>query len=427
MAISPEAYLISSILRENDYPMAIAKGIKEEMFHAYQDEYKWLQKYFVKYRRTPTKVAFRKQFPDFPLKAVNDTEHFVDEVRKSHARATMIELMSEMTDSLKSDDIEKATDLLRKAGQTIAAATGVHSERNVIKDYNHILDEIQARKDRHDSGGMAGVPFGFPTFDEKTGGFQPGQLWVGGARLGEGKSWSLVRAAVAAIIAGYNVHYASLEMTQAEVTIRVHNLLSGQIGKTIFNSMQLQQGKDFDMSEYREFVRSIKSHVKGQLTVSDSPKMGAAEISAQIERYKPDLYLLDYLTLAKMGGDGGWQDIGNFTKDLKRATIEYGLPIVAAAQLNRSDGVGKAMPRPEALAQADAIGQDADGVFMLRKRSQTVVEYSVPKFRQGQSDWGFWAKMDLPKGQFKEISYNSAQDQIDKDQDKAASEREAQR
>src|SRR5690606_40238748 len=66
------------------FQLAVAKGLTSEMFHAFADEMKWIEKYFSKYRKTPTKAAFRRHFPEFIIKAVNDTPHFVDEVRQHH-------------------------------------------------------------------------------------------------------------------------------------------------------------------------------------------------------------------------------------------------------------------------------------------------------------------------------------------------------
>lgn len=424
MALSPEALLISSVLRNRDYAVAVARGARAEMFHAFPNEYKWLETYYKKHRREPSKVAFKNNFPEFPLKAVDDTPHFTDEVKKMHARHMILEALSNVADELDDGDIMKAGELLSQASSNLAVAMGVVSETDILSDYEGIYDEVKARADRVANGGLAGVPTGFDTLDEVTGGPQAGQLWIMAARLGEGKSWALIRMAASAILQGYRVHYASLEMTQVEVAMRVHNVLSGEIGKTIFNSMNLAQGKDVDMKEYRQFLRDLKSQVSGFLTVSDTPNMNAMSIRSQMERYQPDLYLLDYLTLADTGGDGGWQDIGKFSKELKIAAKEYGLPVVAAAQLNRENGLGRQMPGPEALSGADAIGQDADYVITMKKRTETVTEYKIVKSRHGGGGYGWFMNMNLVKGVFKEITYHKAQDLIDKDNDKEAERRE---
>lgn len=424
MAISAEALLISSVLRERDYTNAVSQGIDADYFHAYQDEWKWIEKYFSKYRKVPSKVAFKRHFPEFRVKAVNDTEHFVDEVRKAHSRITLTSAMSDVADMIAEGEVDKAIRSMQQQMVQMSAQLGGTTDVDILNDWENIYADIEYRKAKFEESGMAGIPTGFDTLDDRTGGYQPGQLWIVGARLGEGKSWTLMRSAVSAIMAGHKVHYAALEMSTAEVAMRIHNFLSGSVGKSVFQSRALSQGRDFDLSEYREFLRSLKTHISGSLIVSDNQKIGAMEIAAQIERHKPDIYFLDYLTLAKTGGDGGWQDIGRFSKDLKLLAKEYKIPIVAAAQLNRANGLSKEVPGAESLAQSDAIGQDADAVVNLKKRSERVTEFYLAKYRHGTAGYKWHSKMDMNKGIFNEISYNDAMDLIQEDRDNEQEERE---
>lgn len=424
MPSNPEAYLLSSIVRNRDYTVAIAHGLSTDMFHAYADEAAWIEKYFNKYRKTPTKVAFKRRFPDFPLKQVDDTLHFVDEVRKTHVQQELMVSMREATELIAQGEPDKAVAFMSGAIVQVATASGMVKESNIITDWASIYNEVMARKKRFDENGMSGIPSGFEVFDERTGGFQKGQSVVVGARLGEGKSFALLKTACTAMMAGHKVHYASLEMSKVEVGMRLHNILSGSIGKHIFMSMNLAQGKDFDPGEYRNFLRGLTDQIKGSLTVSDSPGIGLLEIQAQMDRYKPDIYLLDYLTLAKTAGDGNWQDIGNFSKGLKGMALSYDVAMVSAAQLNRAEGLGKGISGAEALAQSDAIGQDADLIINLKKRSTTITEYGLVKNRHGRAGYNWFMQMDLKKGVFQDISFNKAQDQIMKDQEEMAQEQE---
>lgn len=424
MATSPEALLISSVIRDCDYTTALAHGIGKEMFHAYQDEWAWMESYFSKYRKTPTKVAFKRRFPDFPLKMVNDTAHFVDEVRHAHSRIQLVATMSDAADFIADGKTAEAISHVQKSMIQVTAEMGGVQDIDILADWENIFNEVKHRKETYEANGMAGIPTGFDTLDERTGGLQPGQLWIVGARLGEGKSWSLLRMAVAAIMGGHSAHFAALEMSRIDVAMRVHNFLSGHVGKTVFKSMALAQGKDFDISEYREFLRNLKSQIKGTLTVSDNRKIGSLEIASQIERHRPSVYFLDYLTLAKTGGDGGWQDIGKFSKELKVLAGEYQIPIVAAAQLNRENGLGRDVPGAEALAGADAIGQDADAVITLKKRTERVTEYNLAKYRHGTAGYHWHVQMEMTKGIMQEVSYNKARDLMDKDREKIETEKE---
>lgn len=423
MATSPEAFLISSILRDRDYRTALKQGVTGEMFHGYREEWEWIERYYNRHKKTPTRMAFKRHFPEFVTKAVNDTDHFIEEVRKHHARVMLTTVMRDCTDLIATGDIDKAVAQMTSSMTVVAAQMGTVMDTDIISDWRSIYDDARYRKERFDEFGMAGIPTGFNTLDERTGGIQPGQLWIVGARLGERKSWTLLRMATTAVMAGRNVHFSALEMSRVDVGMRLHNFLSGSVGKQVFQSLALQQGREVDLSEYREFLKTLRHHVKGHFTVSDSRRIGSLEIASQIERHRPDIYFLDYLTLAKTRGDGGWQDIGAFTKDLHDMAGENGVAMVAAAQLNRAFGLTKSDPAgPEALAQSDAIGQDADAVVTLKQMSESVTKMKLAKYRHGRAGYVWWTHFDPERGIFQEVSKNTAQQVMDADQDREDAE-----
>lgn len=418
MATSPEALLISSILLGRDYNVATMGGITQEMFTAYPEEWAWLENYVMRRKRIPSKLAFKTQFPDFAIKNVNDTAHYSDEVRKHFARRQLTKSMSNAADCLADGSLTEALDTLRSTAIQVGATLNGVQDKNLATDWQSIYDEVAGRVERYEKYGKSGVPTGFETFDDRTGGVAPGQLVVVGARLGEGKSWTLIRMSMAAIMEGHRVHYSSLEMSNAEVGMRLHNFLSGQIGKQVFQAELLAQGRDFDLNEYKSFLRSIKGAVKGQMTMSDTRNIGLAEIAAQIERHKPEVYFLDYLTLARMGGEGGWKDIGDFTKGLKDLAKDAGVTIISAAQLNRSAAQGRGPADTDTIGGSDQIGQDADIIITMKKRSETVTQYKVVKNRAGRSGFSWYANLDMDRGIFQEVSGNTALDLIDRDKDR---------
>ena len=419
MAISPEAYLINAVLNTRELQVAMAAGLNPDVFHVYRDEWLWIEKYYRKYKRVPTKIAFMRHFPDFTARKVDDTAHFSDEVRKSHARHMIMETLRDVTDMVAEGDVDQALGIMRKATMQAASSIGSIRDTDILTNYDDIYDEVRARKDMYDENGMSGIPTGFATVDERTGGVGRGQSWIVGARLGEGKSWTLLLMATSAVINGYNVQFDALEMSRSEVGMRIHNFMSSSVGKNVFQSISLAQGKDFDIRAYRQFLRDLKGGAKARLHVSDDKRIGAMEIASQVERNKPDILFLDYLTLAKTKGDGGWQDIGAFSKELKIIAGEYKIGMVSAAQLNRGNGLSKEVPGAEALAQADAIGQDADAVLNMKKRSEHIIEFRMAKYRHGASGYRWWVNQDLMLGKMEEVTYNKASDIMAADKDSA--------
>lgn len=419
MATSAELYLLSSVILNGDYQNALARGIGADMFHSYPDEFLWVEKYWKQHKRTPSRGAFKRAFPDFRIKDVDDTAHFVDEVKKSHTQALLTEQMRAQADLIAQGKVSEAAELALHGITQISSGINGADETNILTDWQPTFHEVRARKARFDQFGMAGIPTGFETLDERTGGSQPGQLWLVGGRLGEGKSFACLNMAVAAILNNKKVHFAALEMTRHEVTMRVHNLLSGHTGQRIFKATALAQGRETNLADYKKFLEHLSQEMKSaKFTVSDSKRIGTMEIASQLERHSPDIYFLDYLTLAKMKGDGGWQDIGQFSKDLKNLAGEYNTSMIAATQLNRQGAdSGKEPPGAETISQSDGPGQDADAVITLKKRSAHVTMFKLAKYRHGAAGYCWYSNIDLDRGVFEEVSKNRAQEIMDKDAD----------
>ncbi len=117
-------------------------------------------------------------------------------------------------------------------------------------------------------------------------------------------------------------------------------------------------------------------------------------------------------------GSNDWVGVGEVADELTQIANQYSLPVVAAAQLNRQ-GISESAGL-ETLAEADKIGQNASGVVFVRPQSASVIKYNVKKYRNGESDFGWWTRFTPDRGIFHEIDYDTAQEQIIQDQEEAA-------
>ena len=109
--------------------------------------------------------------------------------------------------------------------------------------------------------------------------------------------------------------------------------------------------------------------------------------------------------------------VAKLSGDLKELASRYAVPIVAAAQLNRANGLSKEPAGPEALAQADAIGQDADAVITMRQTTKSVIRMKLAKYRHGVAGFQWFTQFQPSRGIFKEVSYSAAQTLMDADRD----------
>jgi replicative DNA helicase len=418
-----EALLISSVILKKDHVTPASKGLTAKFFHSYPNEWKWIERYIAKHRRTPSKQAFISKFPGFKIvKGADDVEHFCEEVRDGHATAELNNSIEEILTHIEDGDVATAARMMQSSALAVESAlVGESYDSDIIENFQDTYDEVMRRVGRQSTLGQAGIPTGFPTLDERTGGPQPGQVWIMAARLGQGKTWSLARWACAAAFSGFNIQYDALEGTRPEIAMRIHTFASSEYGQQVFKNLDLSMGQNFSPREYKQFLIDLRNEVKGRMHIADTSRgpISPLSIAAQMERNKVDILFLDYITL--MDGSSGeaddWRTIGKLSKSLKQIAQQYQTPIVAAAQLNREAANMKDLAGPDKLAESDSIGRDADAVITARQLSKHVMAMKLAKFRHGRDGYVWYCRFLPNTGHFEEITFDEAQEVIAEDKD----------
>jgi replicative DNA helicase len=418
LATHPEALLIAAVIRTGDYQTPMHKGISNEHFHVHRAEWRWIEKYIARHRKTPGKVTFKNKFPELPFKAVDDVEHFCEEVKKDHARFLFTDLMDRSLDLVERDDIDAAVNQVQSGITLIQSSlAGDSGEFDLVKDADLIYEEVKRRIEVQAERGSTGVPFGFKTLDEITGGAQESDYWIVAARFGEGKTWTLNAMVLAAIAAGHDVNYFALEMSAKDIAFRIINLLSSRVGKKkVFGANDLRLGKNFNLIDFKDFIKHMPDYGLGALRLFDSTrgKITPLTIAAKIEQHRPAINFVDYITI--MAPDSGWQTVNETSKALASIPVRYECPLIAAAQIGRG-GDGKEPPRAVHLSGSDAIGQDATGVVTLAKQSPHVVKFRLAKGRNVEDQLTWYGHFDPSIGKYGEISGNRADEIIARDEE----------
>jgi replicative DNA helicase len=413
--------LISAIIQNGDIGEAFKNGLDKKMFYIYPEQFAWIEGYYLAHQRTPSKSAFAVQFPDFRRKVIedeNDTTHFTQLVRQEHKRKQMELAAEKIFEMIDEDDYDNALNHMYASAIKISSDMGLINDGDVFRDNADIMKELMIRKERYELTGASGIPTGFETFDERTGGFAPGEFWVFAARPGSKKSWTLQKFASHAALCGYKVQFNALEQPRANVMARIVSLVSKQVGGVQFSAQNLIRGKDYDQMAFMKFMNDLEREIKGRLHVADGTqgKVTTSMIASQIERNKPDIVIVDHITLMGRGAQD-WQGVAQVADELTQLGNQYNIPIVSAAQLNRngtSDSAGL-----ESIAEADKIGQNASGVVFCRPKSRRVMKFENQKQRNGDGEFGYWAEFNPDIGVFREIDYDRAQELIEQDNEEA--------
>lgn len=424
----PEANLLSAILRANDLSAATDEGITPDQFHVHRAEAKFVFSQFERKGSVPSKAAFKTRFPEFRLKAVDDVEFFAGEVRENHVRQTATNSLNAMIEDLSVGDVEAVMRRMHTTAMDMETTlSGAGENFDVIQAFKEIADEAERRHKAVQENGHAGISTGFPTLDEITGGLQPGWQFIIAARLGSGKTGTMIKMASKNLFDGHSVQFNALEMTRAEVAMRFHAYASSEYAKGEFRATDLARGVDFSPKAYREFLHKLATQISGQFHVIDVRQGGLTPLSlaAQLDKNKPDICYVDYITLMETGsrdgrnraaGDDDWRTIAALSKRLKMVAGQTGVPLVLAAQLSRKASNTGDAPDPSDIAESDAIGRDADGIVMVQKRSNRVLSMKLAKFRHGPDGQRWFAAYEPNIGRFEEIDGDVAGRMIAEDE-----------
>jgi archaellum biogenesis ATPase FlaH len=276
--------------------------------------------------------------PDIINAATGSTLKAATDLREEHFEW----LMNDFETFIRHKGLERAilesADLLEKGEygpveEKIKQAVQVGLQRDMGTDYfKDPRARLMAIKDKNGQ-----ISTGWKNVDDKLfGGFNRGELniWAGGS--GAGKSLFLANLGVNYALAGLNVIYLTLELSEELVSMRVDAMVTGIPTREIF--------KNIDDVEMKVKMIGKKS---GQFQVKYMPSGKTAnDIRAYLKEYeikmgrKVDVLLVDYMDLLmplskKISAENLFVKDKYVSEELRNLAVEKNCVFVTAAQLNR--------------------------------------------------------------------------------------------
>lgn len=245
------------------------------------------------------------------------------------------------------------------------------SQFKISNDWEEILDgvlELHKHMDNVKDKDLIGVPTGFSKVDFITGGLCAGQLIVIAARPSVGKSALLNAMVLNAATKGFKIGIISLEMPVAQITARMGAVISE------VEFYKIYRNKLYDETERDVVYNGLEKLSNLPIKITDKTGVNISDIRAKVaqlvHKNQLDVLFIDYLQL--VDGESGnknynrEQEVAKMTKGLKIMSMEYNIPIVVLAQLNREAAKEK-KPQLHHLRESGAIEQDADVVMFLHR------------------------------------------------------------
>lgn len=254
---------------------------------------------------------------------------------------------------------------LDKAQQLIFALTEKSARdepRDVSTVMSAFIEQLEARAER--GGELSGLASGHKDLDEKTDGFQAGNLIIVGGRPSMGKTALAMGWADHCVLHGGVALVFSMEMAAEEIVGRSISRL-GRV-----SSHALRSGK-LNSDQWDGVSAAVGRLHHKPLIIDDSAGLSVGQIRARARREKRkhnqlDLVVIDYLQLMSGNGDNRNEQLGEITRELKLMARELKCPVILLSQLSRQcEQRPDKRPVMSDLRESGAIEQDADVIMFV--------------------------------------------------------------
>lgn len=406
-----ELALLTKVVDERDLHTLERAKIDETYFFSpeAQETYRWLRDIYHAPSTAgdvPSRELLRSYFPSFQFFNSTDSIHIlVEQLRREkisvevqlHAQDIMVRVAADPLDAL-------AAIQARSPSLTALAA------RSEDYDMSAVASMVEQRYNTvQNAQGVIGIPYPWDCMNQATQGMRPQNFIVIYGRPKSMKTWFALKLAVFAyIFARRRVLFYSREMSPEELMGRVACLITGVDYEDFLNARLQPAVKERLLQNLRELADDEQMEGRNRggrnprfIITSDREAEGAGGVSwlqAKIEETDPDIAFVDGMYLMKDDRTKSrtidWKNITHISQDLKGTARAFQIPVVGITQARRGAEKTHGEDLTE-IAYADALGQDADAVYRVKKQvkldpqtKRRVIELLImaPGLREGIFD-----------------------------------------
>lgn len=289
----------------------------------------------------------------------------------------------------KQDNVDAVMDLAEKK------IFGLSQTKNSsdFEPMNVVLERgfLEIERLFNNKGDTTGVPSGFKDLDDKTSGFQSGDMVLIAARPSMGKTTFVLNLAQhAALRAGKKIAIFSLEMSKEQLA---YKLLCAEAN---VDMLKLRTG-NLEDKDWESIARASGPLAAAKIFIDDTAGISVMEMRSKCRRLKLehgiDMIIIDYLQLMSGSNpDNRQQEVSEISRSIKAIAKEMKCPVIALSQLSRApEQRADHRPMLSDLRESGSIEQDADLVMFLYRdeyynketEEKNVAECIIAKQRNG--------------------------------------------
>jgi replicative DNA helicase len=244
---------------------------------------------------------------------------------------------------------------------------------NIITDdttngYEVVNDALKEIEQIRNSKGLVGIPSGYDDLDNIIMGWQKPDLVIIAGRPGMGKTAFVISMARKIVIKRKKpIGIVSLEMGKTQLIKRLFSVDTEIKGQRIKGAKSLS---DIELTK----IATQSQLYAPYLLINDKSGLTILQLKAVVRRMigqGAELIIIDYLQLLKGSKEyrGNREaEISEISRELKGMAKEFGIPVIALAQLSRETEKRKNKePILSDLRESGAIEQDADIVIFIHR------------------------------------------------------------
>jgi replicative DNA helicase len=323
---------------------------------------------------------------------------YAEIIRERSVMRKLAQVGAEITDSSYNPAGRSAANLLDEAESKVfeIAEEGARGKQGFVDIQpllKQVVERIEVLYNQDNPSDVTGIASGFHDLDQKTSGFQPGDLIIVAGRPSMGKTaFSLNIAEHVALVLSKPCAVFSMEMGGAQLAMR----LLGSVGKLDQHKVRTGRLQDEDWPKLTHALGKLND---APIFIDESAALNALELRARARRLCRQhgdlgLIVVDYLQLMSSSspGENRATEISEISRALKSLAKELKVPVIALSQLNRSlEQRPNKRPVMSDLRESGAIEQDADVILFIYRdevynpetQDKGIAEIIIGKQRNG--------------------------------------------